>query len=309
MKHLVLIFVSFFMGTTAFNQVINNASPNVGVQGTWSLPITISGSGTNFSAATNSILQIKQGNYQLEVLSATVVSPTLVNAIIRIPFTSPTGGYDITVYDQTYSSVSGLNGFSINASQNQPVIIETYPDSVNQNATLPVTISTQSTNFSQATDNTIYLTQGTHTLWPIPGSMQVLSNDSIRATFNFAQPFLSIGSLLNAHCGNSFDGILTDIESIEIVDSTLNRKKFEASESLSIYPNPSTNAVHINLPKGLVNFDLFVYNQLGQRLYSQSISNNTANVFTTDISTLPKGVYFVVLKSANKQYKVKMVKE
>ena len=309
MKNLLFILSSFGLLSTSIAQTVTTVNPNLGAQGTWSLPITITGSGTNFSAATNTVVEISQGGFELDILSVNVTSSTSIDAMIRIPHYSFIGPYDVTVSDPSNGANTLPSGFSVYANPNVPAIIETYPDSVRQNATLPVTISTEHTNFAQATDNVIFLTQGTHTLFPIPGTMQVLSNDSIRAVFDFAQPYLSIGTLVNSHCGNSFDGILTDQESILIIDSTLSIFKAEPSEKLSIYPNPTSGDISIDIPKGLVNFELTIYNQLGQAIHRQTVNNNTSHVFKSNIANLPNGVYFVNLQDANARYRVKVIKE
>ncbi len=309
MKHFLLVCLSFCLGGASMAQTITNVSPNSGSRGTWNLPITITGSGTNFSSATNTIVEISQNGFKLEVLSANVTSNTTVDAMVRIPHYSFLGVYDVTVFDQAYGMTGLPGGFTVYASPNIPSITETYPDTVRQNATLPITISTEYTNFSQATDNTIYLTQGTHTLYPIPGTMQVLSNELIRASFDFNQPFLPIGTLVNSHCGNSFDGILSDPESILIIDSTLNIFESKPDGKLFAYPNPTLGELSINIPKGLINFEFSVYNQLGQKIIRQSVQNNSSDTFKTNISNLPKGVYYVRMHNDNKSYRMKIIKD
>ncbi len=290
-------------------QNITSVSPNFGSLGTWSLPITITGSGTNFSAATNTVVRIKHGTDELEILSINSITPQSVSVDIRIPYFAYYGDYDVQVYDQNVGLITLADGFTTVVPFAFPSIVATYPDSVIANSVLPVTISATNMLFSQATDNTIFLTQGSNTIFPIQGTIQAISNDSIQAMFDFNLPYLQVGDLLNSHCGNSFAGIYSDNQSIEIIDSTLSITKTYSDFQISTYPNPTSGPLSVNLPKDLINFQLTVYSQSGQLIYSQSVKNNTSHILKTDISSLADGIYLIKIQDRDRQYEVKIIKE
>ena len=92
-----------------------NVSPNSGTQGTLSLPITITGSGTNFTSATSTLVQINGTNgSSLPVLSINSVTPTSVSLDIAVPNTAWVGSHTVKVYDQSVGNfISLTNGFTV----------------------------------------------------------------------------------------------------------------------------------------------------------------------------------------------------
>jgi hypothetical protein len=225
MKYFYIAFLACLFSSFSMSQTITNVSPNSGNKGSFSLPVVITGSGTNFSNATSTVVQIKQGtNTTIEILSVNSVSPTSIGLDIRISNLLPTGSYTVSVYDQTLGDMVNLpSGYTVLPSLQAPILQWTTPEKAANGQTLPVTISVDNANFSQATDNTIHLSQqGTSTLlFPVPGSTVVLNNTHIRAWFDFSNPSINSGSIFNSHCGNSFDGYFSDYGAITITDPTL----------------------------------------------------------------------------------------
>ena len=105
-------------GTNFSSGTITNVSPNSGTQGTLSLPITITGSGTNFSGATSTLVQVLGNNGStLQVLSINSVTPTSVSVDIAVSNTAFVGAYTVKVYDQLVGNFISLsNGFTVIAS-------------------------------------------------------------------------------------------------------------------------------------------------------------------------------------------------
>ena len=105
-------------GTNFSSGTITNVSPNSGTQGTLSLPITITGSGTNFSSATSTLVQVLGNNGStLQVLSINSVTPTSVSVDIAVSNTAFVGAYTVKVYDQLVGNfISLANGFTVIAS-------------------------------------------------------------------------------------------------------------------------------------------------------------------------------------------------
>jgi hypothetical protein len=114
------------------------------------------------------------------------------------------------------------NGFTVTPNSNPAVLVKTTPNKVALNQTLPITITVNNANFSQATNNTMYLShQGTSTIInPTSGSVMGLNNSHIRGTYTFSGSGLAVGSAINSHCGNSFDGTFSDFSAITITAPT-----------------------------------------------------------------------------------------
>lgn len=222
MKYLFFTILSFCMVTTIVAQNITNVSPNSGDQGTWALPITITGSGTNFSAATSTVVKIKQGTNTLQILAVNYIVSDTVKVDVNISNSSPLGSYSVEVYDLNSAGYTALpNGFTVTTNSLPPSNLAVTPNVASYVSILPVTISTANMHFTQATDNMMYLSQGTNTLiFPNPSSTSALNDNYLKAWFNFGNYGLAIGDVLNAHYGNSFDGYFTVPNAITITDSS-----------------------------------------------------------------------------------------
>ena len=220
MKLLATLF-GCLLTVASFSQSITSVSPASAERGTVQLPVTISGSGTNFVNATSSVVEIYQGTNTLQILSINSVQAESVDLDIRVSNLDPLGNYTVRVYDQSVGMVEMANGFTVLPNSTPPTLENTSPELAASTQTLPVTITTDNAYFSQATDNTIYLTQGTGTvILPVPGTTTILNDNAIRATFDISQYSVAPGTYLNSHCGNSFDGYFDDISAIMVTDAT-----------------------------------------------------------------------------------------
>jgi hypothetical protein len=224
MRCIFTFLTALFLTTFSIGQNISAVSPSSGERGLFSLPITISGTGTNFTNATSTAVKISQAsNSLLEIINISSITPTSASINVRIPNTAPLGSYTVSVYDQVIGDFVNLSsGFTVLANTQPPTLVKTTPEKVGLNQVLPITITVDNANFSQATNNTIYLSQqGTSTLlYPVPGSIVALNNTHLRATFDFSTAPFVAGDSLNSHCGNSFDGSFTDFSAILMTASS-----------------------------------------------------------------------------------------
>jgi len=128
----------------------------------------------------------------------------------------------------------------------------------------------------------------------------------------FSQTFTAVNSTVNytfsvdannsqSSANNRFE-IVYSTSTLSIPDFTI--------ESVSLYPNPSTtNDFNLQLPFSSSNFEITVYNTLGQlvSLKSNEIGYNTLN-FKAD-TALPAGIYQVVVTKDNTKVVKKWIKK
>lgn len=76
-----------------------------------------------------------------------------------------------------------------------------------------------------------------------------------------------------------------------IIDGTLILQEILDDKSLSLFPNPAVNILNIT---GAGNFEVYLFNELGQALTLKSLSNGVY-----DVSNLTPGVYFISIKDKN----------
>ncbi len=82
--------------------------------------------------------------------------------------------------------------------------------------------------------------------------------------------------------------------------------ELELNEEISIYPNPSTDNIKVNLPKSMEYASVVVFNVLGKKVITQEV-NATDNIII--VSHLNSGVYLLKFTNGNVSKTLKLVKE
>jgi plastocyanin len=139
------------------------------------------------------------------------------------------------------------------------------------------------------------------------------ANGSAALTGGFSLPFgggLVPASKLTAgihyyvcvpHASSGMKGTITVINTTGIADNLL-------KEGISVYPNPSNGnfQLTINNPSTAKNYDLGIYDALGNKVYSKSdlLQSNTINV---ELPDRPRGPYFIRFFDGKEAYIRKII--
>ncbi|MFN6039550.1 MAG: T9SS type A sorting domain-containing protein [Bacteroidota bacterium] len=93
---------------------------------------------------------------------------------------------------------------------------------------------------------------------------------------------------------------------ISFINCSTSQEEITSSvDKMNIFPNPFTNQINFDLP-GKDNFNFELYDQFGKLHFRGIIPSDSKEV---DVSELPTGIYFVVVKSPNSNPKYfKLVK-
>ncbi len=95
------------------------------------------------------------------------------------------------------------------------------------------------------------------------------------------------------------------VDDVSVVDCTgIGISEVAEENTVNIFPNPATNSLTLTLSKG--EGTASIYNVLGQVVYTAKITNSKTAI---DISTYPKGVYFININNATQSINRKFVKE
>ncbi|MUU78363.1 S8 family serine peptidase [Winogradskyella endarachnes] len=78
-----------------------------------------------------------------------------------------------------------------------------------------------------------------------------------------------------------------------------------AKETFNFYPNPVRTTLNIDIPSNVDKVEVFVYNQLGQEILSQSV---TENLKTINVSGLASGIYLMKLSTQNNSKTFKFIR-
>ena len=74
--------------------------------------------------------------------------------------------------------------------------------------------------------------------------------------------------------------------------------------AISVYPNPSTGAFHVQLPDGIVNGTIKLLNPTGEKVYESALTGKL-NTISVDLAT---GIYFVQVTANGYVYTTKFIK-
>ncbi|WP_299334422.1 T9SS type A sorting domain-containing protein [uncultured Psychroserpens sp.] len=96
-----------------------------------------------------------------------------------------------------------------------------------------------------------------------------------------------------------------DLDNIT-ASTTLDVNDLEVEDSFEISPNPATSKLNIKLVNSLNNANIVVYNVLGKKVYSKTLSAMTSSI---DVSQWNSGVYLVRLSTDNQTITKRFVKQ
>ncbi len=90
------------------------------------------------------------------------------------------------------------------------------------------------------------------------------------------------------------------------IDATLGASSFEVVNAVSIYPNPTTSELNINLPGSFDNSKYTIYNSIGQIIKTKVITSQSDLKLNT--SELSNGVYFIKIDKEGNTKTLKFIK-
>lgn len=80
------------------------------------------------------------------------------------------------------------------------------------------------------------------------------------------------------------------------------------SKNINIYPNPSNGIFNISIEINKIsNGSIDIYNSIGSKVYMKDLQNNTDLMHTVDLSTMPKGMYFVKIIVNEKSFTKELI--
>ena len=93
--------------------------------------------------------------------------------------------------------------------------------------------------------------------------------------------------------------IITNIVTHKIKANPLNKSSVDARTNLEIHPNPANEFIKVDISNKLRhNSDdlaetASIFNLVGEIVMEKDVSNDSGNLLTLNVSSLPNGVYFI----------------
>jgi hypothetical protein len=138
-------------------------------------------------------------------------------------------------------------------------------------------------------------------LWSNNANTQTITIDSNGIGYNTATYIVEVYDTLN--CNNS-DTIEVTFENCNSINN-INDELFV----MSVYPNPSKGQFSIKSNYTLIKqLDMSIMNSTGKLIKNKSITNNSG-IFkeNIDLSTYPKGIYFIKLSNGTNEKSIKVI--
>jgi hypothetical protein len=124
--------------------------------------------------------------------------------------------------------------------------------------------------------------------------------------------YVAIGSSLSDISGYKTEALRgsnlkSDAWLVELFTSVGIKDYADSKSKFTLYPNPATENLHLELTDNIVIDKINIYNQLGEVVIQKQISSRSAQI---NVASLSKGVYIIEVISASGDYfKEKFVKE
>lgn len=107
----------------------------------------------------------------------------------------------------------------------------------------------------------------------------------------------------NITCTPTRSGINTTRSNIKASSAVISVEELMLNNAIQVYPNPATDMVTIQYPSGNKNYQLKIFDALGQLVYNEALANTAGSngSFTKqiDVSGFRKGIYIVSVQTEN----------
>jgi OOP family OmpA-OmpF porin len=145
---------------------------------------------------------------------------------------------------------------------------------------------------------------------PIRGSFIAQGGEKFMVIGNFRDSANTSWSLLGSPSYAAAYYYIDDISVYELsTDSAscfygVGISEMQMGNGISIYPNPVNDKLVVKSSEFRSKTEIIIYNLIGEKIYDSEIRNAKTEI---DVSTLPKGIYFVQLKSEKKTSSQKFI--
>lgn len=140
-----------------------------------------------------------------------------------------------------------------------------------------------------------------------PSSGSLSNNQASYLEFTDIPLYTQYTVAVSFYCNS---GAIAGNKNITVRQNTLNCDYIPAiapTETASIYPNPSSNEVTLELPESALSYQYLMLNSIGEVKYQANLSKGSHKI---DISKLDKGLYYIKLfRSDNWVNQIQFVKE
>jgi hypothetical protein len=152
---------------------------------------------------------------------------------------------------------------------------------------LVLTLTFSSLSFSQSISKQVIGTSG-----------KTLTNSNLKLSYTVGEPVVGLMTAGGNQLGNGYYPAM-DLQTLSVEDSVLDVQ-------LKVYPNPTSQTLHVSHPE-LNSFGITIVDLNGKQLYSGTINKEEP----LDVSNYTQGMYLVTIENTttNKKNTYKIIKK
>lgn len=202
-----LTYLLMLVSLGLFAQTISLA-PNSANRGQ-SLPVTITGIGTNFSQGSNTVTFLIQGSptNMVTMATPTTFNNTLIGGLVHVSQNAFVGSYAVLITNPQNNSIYLTNGFTVNGTSNNASLVSITPNTIAQGQNLSVTITGLNTNFASASNTLRFFKQGSESFDDIFEIGNEAFNNNILVSNIIINPSAATG-VYTIGVQNNLDGLI-----------------------------------------------------------------------------------------------------
>lgn len=273
-----------------------SVSPDSACQGT-RVSLVINAENTEFDKEGNTAsITLEREGEELFPRNVNVIDSVTLEADFVFSFSNLTGYRKLIVETPFDGTMTLDNCFRIIRAEPNASIVSVVPDSAYRESALTVSVTGKGVIFMQGTSN-LNLSQGSLTVFP---SNETIVNDTvISGEFNFLNTF-PIGKYdVNVDNGSAWPSMSLPegftLKLFDFIDET------GSTALLTVYPNPTNGLLTIGRNFNATGtFQLMVYDARGNLLLTDHIENVMPEKMI-DLTSFPKGVYFLKITQDQKE--------
>lgn len=247
----LLPFILIFLNFSLFAQTIS-INPNKANKGQ-SLPVTITGVGTNFNRGSNTVSFIKQGSptSSITISNLTVLSNTIMGGMLNVNAGAASGLYTVSVSNTLNATINLNNGFTVNSTSSTPSLVSVTPARGEAGQSLTVTITGLNTNFSMGSNTVKFFKQGSES-FDIFEISNDITNDNIILSDILISPDAPLGTY-SVGVENDIDGLLMLNNSFNVIANprsitNITPNNGKQGETITITITGSGTAFNVGMP-------------------------------------------------------------
>lgn len=289
-----------FMLYSPATVAITGVSPSSATQNN-SLTLTVTGLNTSFGSGGDVLwLQDIYGD-TISPAAITITDSISIQAQFNFTTSHLPGSYTLSEANITDGILSLDDAFELYPVQGAPAIVNVSPNSAGVNQTVMISFEGSGTHFTTGLDtmslvNSMY--RSTTFIYPL--SVTVINDSLIQGIFD-----------LTGVDGGDYDILIQGSEDIRLANGfavwdPVSVNELAAENGISVFPNPSHEVVYIRIDKTLEDGSLTVTDLQGKVLLSRKNVKASEEV---DLSSFPKGMYFVQLMKEGKVKTGKIIRQ